>query len=42
MLMAAGEMPSRTLIYSVNDGEQSVDLSYEARNKAVQVIYVEL
>lgn len=42
MLMAGDEMPSWRLMYSVNDGEQVVDLSYEARNKAVQVIYVEV
>lgn len=35
-------MPSWKLIYSVNDGELWVDLSYEARKKAVPVIYVEV
>lgn len=36
-------MPSwRLVVYSVNDGGQSVDLSYEARNKAVQGIYEEV
>ncbi len=32
--MADDKMPSWSLIYSVNDGEQSNDLSNEARKKA--------
>ena len=42
MLMAGEETASWKLIYSVNDGELWVDLSYEARNKAVPVIHVEM
>ena len=37
--MADDKMPSWSLIYSVNDGEQLVDLSTKARNRLC--IYVE-